>query len=182
MCWLFVGILMVFSLVSCGVNLKQDEAEKIITEHFGFPKPVNTIIRGRIQSDFGNAIKKMIADKYVYLNPDRHKISAKLIPDYLPTEKGKEFINGINFIVIGKTYYFDGAVVKESLKSIDEILVDKESKEAIVKYTTKFEPFEPSYSTLCINERCMFFGENIHKENQRKIKLKKYDVGWRFPE
>lgn len=180
--YLFLGALIVAaSLVSCGVNLSQKEAEKLLSEHFGYPEPVMTVIDDRYGLKIRNGVQKILTDGYAYHNPKASDGSwnAALVPDYLPTDKGKEFIEKIRFNELWGYFTYVGAVVQESLISIDEILIDEESKTALIKYTTKYEPIEPFYSAICLDKRCEFFAENIHKKNQRKARFKKYDKGWR---
>ena len=175
-----------YLLISCGVSLQENEATKIINEHFGFPKPVITMIDGDAMSHTGQGIRQGIiriirTSGYVYNNPAASG-AATLVPDYLPTEKGKGFIEGIYHNRFSDRYTFRGALVKESLDAIQEILIDKESKMVTVKYTTKFEPIEPLYSSICINSGCPFFGDQLKRRPTHKINLKKYDKGWRIPE
>ena len=182
---IFVSVGIVFLLSACGVNLQENEASKIINEHFGFPKPVMSYLSGNANTDIGQGIIKIIQTTgYVVHNPEASggSVSAALATDFLPTEKGKGIIDGIDHNGFYDSYTYRGSVVSESLDSIKEILIDKETKTAIVKFTTKYEPIEPLYSSVCINERCQFFGDQISKNPERKIELKKYDKGWRFPE
>jgi len=174
-------------LTACNsTSLEDSEATKIINDHFGFPKPVMMILDGHEDNDiWGQAIINFIRTSgYVYNNPAHGmgSVQAALAPTYLPTEKGKGIIKRIDYNGFYKSYTYDGAVVKESLDSIQEILIDKETKIATVKYATKFEPIEPLYSSLCIDRRCKFFGEGLKQKRKNLIKLKKYDKGWRIPQ
>jgi hypothetical protein len=178
--YFFCTILISISLLSCGVNLEQDEAEQVITKHFKFPKPSTTFVVAKQGEKHYKNIIKLVREGYVLPYPDKKK-SNKQREVFLPTEKGKDIIAQIVFEPWWKSYSCSIAVVQKSLKSIDEILIDEESKEATIKYTTKYEPIEPFYSDFCIDKLCSYYGEKINREHKKTIKLKKYDKGWRVP-
>jgi hypothetical protein len=186
---LLVSSLMAISLVSCGVNLNEEEAARLITENLGLPRAVMTkVLVQRTPSEtlpveVIQGMESLVEDGYLR-KPER---GGNLL---VPTEKGKKFVEG--YVALENRFKVDrgiknyslfvGVVVKEVLKAIHEILIDEETKIAIISYTTGYERFEPLYSAICVVPECEYFGEGTEREEQRKIQLKKYDKGWRVLE
>lgn len=174
----FVICLISFLSVSCAVAISEDQASKIINDHLDDSRPIITVVSLiKRDSEAGMTIRKIIADGYVYHNPEAQKNA--MLPDYLPTDKGKHLIEKIFFNEFYKEYTYMGAVVDSYVKEINEILIDNESKIAIITYTSGLKAIEPYFSSFCINKTCRYYGDNINKTSTGKIKLKKYDKGWR---
>jgi len=168
-----------FLFISCGVSLEENEARKVIDDYLGHSDPVAsiTIIGNKWHPVVREGIIKIIQTTgYVYDNP---KANSPFVYKYLPTEKGTGLIDGIKYDNFSGDYIYFGAVVKRSVMSIQEILIDKESKIATVKFTLKYEPIEPLYASICIDSSCRFFGDVMKERPEGTIKLKKYDKGWR---
>jgi len=64
-------------------------------------------------------------------------------------------------------------------KSLSEILIDKESKVATITFSTILEPIEPFYSLVCVDKKCRYYNMTLNETKTNKMKLKKYDKGWR---
>lgn len=172
---------MVLLLLSCGQNMTDDEAKRIISQYLKYPQPLfNGSQAGPAGStDIGRFIKgieKLEADGYIREGSEKSGGRGNN-KDYLPTDKGRDYIAGI--YVRDSFAYYNGAVCNEVIKKIDGVDIEKNGL-ATIRFTTGYEPIEPFYSLLCINNYCECFGEKLKKTETRTIRVKKYERGWRL--
>ncbi|MDA3880265.1 MAG: hypothetical protein PF436_07760 [Prolixibacteraceae bacterium] len=170
--WLFVGVIIIaLILISCGEQLNNERAKEIISEYKEYPEPYifyDTYDYGTTEA---KGINKIVSGEYVYLDNQN-----SVMKWYKPTEKGKDFIQSITYSNYSRDIRASFAMYSKHIKTIDEILVDKEKNIAIVKYTLGYVPLEPIYSYMCPSKDC------YKKARKKEIKLKKYDKGWRVLE
>jgi hypothetical protein len=163
-----------------GGGPSQEEARKIISQYFGYPKLLVDIIHagpagGQGLRKFEKAIKRLVKDGYLKKVPGAG-------PDeyYVPTSRSSQYIRGV---YIKESFpLYEGAVCKEVVKKIDEILYDRQKNTAVITFTSGLEPIEPFYSLFCINKYCEYFGKRIKKTEKQKLRLVKYGEGWRLGE
>jgi len=172
-CSLLAMIVICFSC-SFGHSLSNEEAHKIISDHFP-PKPLNVMFFANADNNPNiiKGIQKLIADGFVRRNPNTQYTEG---PDYyVPTDKGRQHIVRIGRS--GNLYAFNGSVCSEVVKKIDEVLLDKKTNSAIVAYTLGIEPIQPIYYSVCIDNSCPYYG--LKESRITKVKLHRYDKGWR---
>lgn len=168
-----------FLLAFGGGGLSEDDARKIISQYFGYPKPlVNIIHAGPAGSPdlqkFVKGIDRLIKDGYIKNAP--HTGGAEKY--YAPTSKSNNYVKGV---YIKDSYpFYEGAVCSEVIKKIDDIRYDRQKDTATITFTTGLAPIEPFYSLFCINRYCDYFGEKIKKTEKQKLQLRKYGSSWRM--
>lgn len=166
------------ALLSCTAGLSREDAAKIVSRYFGYPKPLMGIVTpgpagGTGVAQFMKGVNKLEAEGYA----SGRESKASSGKSYLPTEKSKAYMVGI---YINDSYpLYEGAVCREVLKSIDSIDFTEGNDIATVTFTAGLEPIEPVYSLLCINRFCDCFGKDFRKTRTLKLKLHKYEKGWR---
>ena len=165
-------IITIGSFFSCAPNLSEDEAKKVISQHFK-PEPISCDFNSK-NPFYETAIRKLMTDGYI-----TYGFSNEYKQRYEPTQKGAPYLDTITYDKTDKDWYFWGKVVNKVVKDIKEVLIDKNNNSAVVTVTFGFVPVEPFYSLLCIEEKCWYFAEKINQIEEKKIKLKKYDKGWR---
>jgi hypothetical protein len=161
-----------------GGGLSREEARKIISQYFGYPKLLVDIIHagpagGPGLQKFKAGIKRLVNDGYLKKVPGAG-------PDeyYAPTSRSSEYIRGV---YIKESFpLYEGAVCREVVRKIDDIRYEKQKNIAVITFTTGLEPIEPYYSLFCINKFCDYFGERIKKTEKQKMRLIKYGEGWRL--
>jgi len=175
---LMVPVLLAASC-SKGKPLTESEARKILIQHQKNSRNIGSISVQRIdqRSAMGRGIQKLFGQGFA-VNDDRQSTHA-----YALTQKGKELISKLSLDCLGfnpaECYYgFSGAVVKESILSIQEIALDKQGQTAQVSYTVGYEPVEPLYSLVCVDANCEFAGDGRKRTKTRKALLKKTLKGW----
>ena len=171
---------MALLLLSCGQKMSDDEAKRIIGQYLKYPQPLFNGSHagpagGKDIAVFMKGIEKLKADGYIMEGPA--KSGGGNNKDYLPTEKSRDYINGI--YIRDAFAYYDGAVCSEVIKKIEGVEIDK-SGVATIRFKTGYEPIEPFYSLLCINNYCECFGEKLKKTETSAIRVKKYEKGWRL--
>ncbi len=172
---------MALLLLSCAQQkMSDDEAKRIIGQYLKYPQPLFNGSHagpagGKDTATFIKGIEKLKADGYIMEGPA--KSGGGNNKDFLPTEKSKDYVYGI--YIRDAFAYYDGAVCTEVIKKIEGVEIDK-SGVATIKFKTGYEPIEPYYSLLCINNYCECFGEKLKKTETRAIKVKKYEWGWRL--
>ncbi len=178
----FLFAVMSLFLFSCGQKISDEEARKIIGQYMKYPQP---LFNGGSQAGpagskdtaaFIKGIEKLEADGYITRGPARSGGDGNN-RDYLPTEKGKDYIRGV--YIRDAFAYYDGAVCSEVIRKIKGVEMDKGGV-ATIRYKIGYEPIEPFYSLLCINNYCHCFGEKLKKTEERALKVKKYERGWRI--
>jgi hypothetical protein len=176
-------ILSAMSLVlfSCGQKMSDEEAKRIIGQYMKYPQPLfNGSHAGPAGSvdipRFIKGIEKLEADGYIREGSDRSGLRGNN-KNYLATAKSKDFMSGI--YIRDAFAYYDGAVCSEVIKKIEGVDIEKNDR-ATIGFTTGYEPIEPFYSLLCINNYCECFGEKLKKTQRRTIRVKKYEKGWRL--
>jgi len=172
------GLIILFSVISCsaGSNLSEGEAKKIITQ--SFPYSGYVFPHGNPEATWVWCKKE---DLQNLLNSGHLRFHKDGI--YIPTEKGTIYTeDSKNYPIIEYSYpsnfIYKGPLVKRFIKDINEILIDKQTNTAIVKFNVDYKPVEPYYSTLCAVKK----DDYCNKANYPKqgvINLKKYDKGWR---
>lgn len=172
---------MILVLFSCGQKMSDDDAKRIISQYLKYPQPLlNGSHVGPAGSGdvprFIKGIEKLEADGYIKEDLDKSGRTGNN-KNYLPTGKSKDYMTGI--YIRDAFAYYDGAVCSEVIKKIDGVDMEKDDR-ATIRFTTGYEPIEPFYSLLCINNHCECFGEKLKKVERRTIKLKKYEKGWRL--
>jgi len=172
---------MALLLLSCGQKMSDEEAKRIIGQYLKYPQPLFNGSHagpagGKDTAAFIKGIEKLQADGYIREGSARSGGRGNT-KDYLPTEKGRDYMTGI--YIRDAFAYYDGAVCTEVIKKIEGVDIEKNGR-ATIRYSTGYEPIEPFYSLLCINNYCECFGEKLKKTETRAIRLKKYERGWRL--
>jgi hypothetical protein len=178
---LILSLAMALLLLSCGQKMSDEEAKRIIGQYLKYPQPLfNGSQAGPAGSKdiarFIKGIEKLEADGYIREGYARSGGGGNN-KDYLPTEKGRDYVAGI--YIRDAFAYYDGAVCSEVIKKIEGVDIDKNDR-ATIRFSTGYEPIEPFYSLLCINNYCECFGQKLKKTETRTIRLKKYEKGWRL--
>jgi hypothetical protein len=167
------------ALLSCAPTLSKEEARTIIKQYLGYPKPLMGIVTAGPEGNpaieqFIKGIHKLEAEGYASAQPSKSQTDKS----YLPTEKSRDYMVGI---YIKDSYpLYEGAVCREVIKSIDGIEFTGGHDAATVAFTTGLEPIEPVYSLLCINKYCDCFGKDFKETQPLKLKLHRYEKGWRI--
>ncbi len=173
---------MVLVLFSCGQKkISDDEAKRIISQYLKYPQPLfHGIHTGPVGSGdipkFIQGIEKLQADGYIREVSNKAGLRGNN-KNYLATDKGKDYVSGI--YIRDAFVYYNGAVCSEVLKKIDGVDIEKNDGVAI-RFSVGYEPIEPFYSHLCINDYCECFGEKLKKAESRMIRVKRYEKGWRL--
>jgi hypothetical protein len=167
-------------LLSCSQQISDDEAKKMVLQCVEYPQPVfNMTHAGHAGSPdvprFVQGIEKLAAEGYIREEGMGGK--GEKNRTFIPTERGKGLINGV--YIRDSFAMFDGAVCTDVLRKIEGVELDKDTGTVTVRYVTGYEPIEPFYSLLCINDYCEYFGEKLKKEETRSVKLRKSGNGWR---
>jgi hypothetical protein len=168
-------------LLSCGQKMSDDEAKRIIGQYLKYPQPLFNGSHagpagGKDVAVFIKGIEKLEADGYIR-EGSAGSGGRGTNKDYLPTEKSGNYMNGI--YIRDSFAYYDGAVCTEVIKKIEGVDIDKRGV-ATIRFKTGYEPIQPFYSLLCINNYCECFGERLKKTETRAIRVKKYEKGWRL--
>ncbi|HSB31796.1 MAG TPA: hypothetical protein VLD55_09355 [Candidatus Sulfobium mesophilum] len=168
-------------IFSCGQKMSDDEAKKIINQYLKYPHPLfNGCSSGPAGSaDFPRFIKgieKLKADGYLKEAPDNPR-SGTNNRDYLPADKGRDYMTGI--YVRDAFVLYNGAVCNEVIRKIEGVDMEKD-RVATIRFATGYEPVQPFYSLLCLNDYCECFGERLKKVQMRTIRVRKYERGWRL--
>ena len=168
-------------LLSCSQQISDDEAKKMVLQCVKYPQPVfNMTHAGHAGSPdipkFIQGIEKLAAEGYIR---EESGVEGKGEKNrtYMPTDKGQGLVSGV--YIRDSFAMFDGALCNEVIKKIEGVDFDKDNATATVRYVTGYEPIEPFYSLLCINDYCEYFGERLKKEETRVAKLKKSGNGWK---
>ena len=74
---------------------------------------------------------------------------------------------------------YNGAVCNEVIRKIEGVDMEKDSV-ATIRFATGYEPVQPFYSLLCLNDYCECFGERLKKVQMRTVRVRKYEGGWRL--
>ncbi len=170
--YVFTAALSLF-LFSCGQKMSDDEARRIINQYLKYPQPLfNGCSSGPAGSAdvpmFIKGIEKLKADGYIKENPDNPGSGNNR--NYLPTDKGKDYMTGI--YIRDSFALYNGAVCSEVIKKIESVDMGKDGL-ATIRFTTGYEPIQPFYSLLCINDSCECFGEKLQKVQGRAIRVRK---------
>ncbi len=177
----FLTVISAALLVSCS-QMSDDEARRIILQYMKYPEPVFNITHAGPAGSpdipkFIKGAEKLASDGYLTEEAVKSGGSQK-DRIYRPTEKTRNYVTGV---YVGESFaLYDGALCNEVLKKIGSVEVDKERGTAVINYSTGYEPIEPIYSLLCINDYCAYFGDKLKKEEARMIRVKKYGKGWRI--
>ncbi len=168
-------------LISCSQGISDDEAKKMVLRVVAYPQPVFNMTHAGHPGDpdiprFIEGVKKLAAEGYIKEDASGSG-SYENNKTYVPTEKSRGTMTGI--YLRGSFVMFDGAVCNEVLKKIDGVDFNKGSGVATVRYVTRYEPIEPFYSLLCLNEHCEYFGEKLKREETRTVKLKRTGNDWK---
>ena len=161
-----------------GGGPSQEEARKIISQYFGYPKLLDGIIHagpagGPGLKKFKKGIDRLVKEGYLKKAPGAG-------PDeyYVPTSRSSRYVKGV--YIKDSFPMYEGAVCREVVKKIDDIRYDRKKNTAVITFTSGLEPIEPFYSLFCINNFCEYFGEKIKETETQKLRLMKYGEGWRL--
>ena len=168
-------------LLSCVQQIPDDEAKKMVLQCVAYPQPVfNMTHAGYAGSSdilrFTEGVKKLAAEGYVREDPAGSG-NDETNRTYVPTERSQGVFTGI--YIRGSFVMYDGAVCNEVIKKIEKVDFDKNARMATIRYLTGYEPIEPFYSLLCLNEYCEYFGEKLKREQTRTARLRKTGSGWK---
>jgi hypothetical protein len=168
-------------LLSCSQKISDDEAKKMVLRAVPYPQPVFNMTHaghagGADIPRFIGGVNKLAAEGYIREDAagSGHDETNRT---YVPTEKSRGVFTGI--YMRGSFVMYDGAVCNEVLKKIEEVDFDKDTGTATIRYVTGYQPIEPFYSLLCLNEHCEYFGEKLKREETRTVKLRKEGSGWK---
>ncbi len=158
-------------------ELSEKDALKLISQYFGYPKPLVEVVHAgpsgsRDLQKFVKGIDALIRDGYLKSAP--HSGGADKY--YMPTSKGSKYVRQV--YIKDSFPIYEGAVCTEVLRKIDEIRYDSRENTATISFTTALEPVEPFYSLFCINKYCDYFGEKIKRTEKQKLRLKKAGNIW----
>lgn len=166
-----------FLLAFGGGGISKEDARKIISHYFGYPKPLMNIVHagpagGPDLQKFVKAIDRLLKEGYIKNAP--HAGGGEKY--YAPTSKSNNYVTGI--YIKDSFPIYEGAVCSEVVKTIDDIRYDRQKNTATVTFTAGLEPVEPFYSLFCINKYCDYFGDKIKKTEKQKLQLRKSGNGW----
>jgi hypothetical protein len=126
-------------------------------------------------------IQKLISEGYLVINKEKSDANYNYGKYFIPTDKGKNYINGeLFFWFMGEEYRIEIALANKAFKGIKEILIDEQNNVAYVSYWIANEKIEPLFSLVCGNESFCVDKYNIGNKHEEKIRLKKFDKGWRI--
>jgi hypothetical protein len=165
------------------LKLSRDEAKAIIQKEEGYPKPVGDLQLGARAEIVVPIIKKLIDSGYIESDLEEKEnvygIRGIRTQIYLPTEKGKANIEKIRLIYRGESLQssaFHGSVAVADIREIKEIVIDRESGVATVRYVLHASPVEPLYEMLCsAGVDC----GHLQKLKPGEIRLKRIDKVWK---
>lgn len=172
-------LVIIGSLLSCAPKLSREKAATIVSQYMGYPRILMGIVTagpagGPAVKQFMEGINKLEEEGYISGQPSKNKTEKS----YLPTEKSKTYMTGI---YIKDSYpLYEGAVCREVLKSVDAVKFSQGGDVATVIFTKGLQPIEPVYSLLCINRSCDCFGKDFRKTQTLKLKLHRFEKGWRI--
>ncbi len=175
----FLFLCVTGALLSCAPKLSKEQAATIVSRYFGYPKPLTGIVTAGPAGSpaikqFMKGIRKLEADGFATVQPSKSPKDKA----YTPTDKSRAYMVGI---YIKDSYpLYEGAVCREVLKSIEGIQFSGGHDAATVTFTAGLEPIEPVYSLLCINKFCDCFGKDFKKTDTLKLRLHRYEKGWRI--
>ena len=165
-------------LSSCtgGDHLSPGEAKKIIAAHFKYPIIVSKRIDVR---ENGTEVLRFLKNGgYIASSPIR-----TCCGDYYPTtEKGRPYFGEIIQNLSEAKLSFDCGYSKKVIKSIEEIVIDKQTNSATVKYVEGLEPNEPIFSSVIKKSRGGGPDININETQTITAKLKQFAEGWKVEE
>ncbi|MCG8607019.1 hypothetical protein MJD09_18805 [bacterium] len=162
-------------LCSCGADLTEDEARKLLEIELGLPKliereykideksyyPENPPYRrgGKLvlrNSKAFEGLQQLVSEGYFRRNPKPGGFAL------FATEKGKANLGNVDIITSSgrldvsspsyrfKVCRFKASIYKQVFGRIEEILMDPHTqKKATVTFTTKWDPIEPFFSLIC---------------------------------
>jgi len=161
-------------ILSCSsVKLTEEEATRLIREAKAYPMLISvTLYDIKPKTGLGLEINRLIEDGYLIPgNYSGHEI----------TEKGKHLVQKCVWNSFWKKYeIFNPFTHKIDIKKISEILVDNDTKTAVVKYEIGVFPTEYFYKLIEIDrERIEKASKDSDKTLEVQIRLKKWDQGWR---
>jgi hypothetical protein len=168
-------------LLSCSQQIPDDEAKKMVLQCVAYPQPVFNMVHAGHAGDsdipkFIHGVEKLAAEGYIAEEAGEASKGEKN-RTYVPTDKSRSFMTGV--YIRGSFVMYDGAVCNEVLKKIEGVDFDKNAGVATIRYLTGYEPIEPFYSLLCLNEYCEYFGEKLKREETRTARLRKTGNGWK---
>jgi hypothetical protein len=165
-------------LFSCSQKISDDEAKRMILKAVPYPQPVfNMTHAGRAGTQdiprFVQGVERLAAEGYIREDGSGTPNNRT----YLPTEKSKGVLVGV--YLRGSFVMYDGAVCNEVVKKVSDVEFDEGTATATIRYVTGYEPIEPFYSHLCLNEHCEYFGEKLKREEMKTVKLRKIGGIWK---
>ena len=175
--FLLVGVI-VSILPSCtgGDHLSQGEAKKIIAAHFKYPIIVSKRIDVRDNST--EVLRFLKNEGYIAASPIR-----TCCGDYYPTtEKGRPYFGEIIKNLSAANLSFDCGYSKRVIKSIEEIVIDKQTNSATVKYVEGLEPNEPIFSNVIKKSQGEGSNLDFNETQTITVKLKQFAEGWKVAE
>jgi hypothetical protein len=163
---------------SAGGPSKED-ARKIISQYFGYPKPLMGIVHAGPAGSpdlqkFMKGINRLLNDGYIKNAPGAGATGKY----YAPTSKSGNYVTAI--YIKDSFPVYEGAVCSEVIKKIEDIRYDGQKNTAVITFTAGMEPVEPFYSLFCINKYCDYFGEKLKKTERQKLRLRKSGNSWRI--
>jgi hypothetical protein len=159
---------------ACGVKLSEDEAKKIITEHFK-PEPVFKTVLVNGNTDISRQLDKLRTDGSAVLSEKFEDILT-----YKATPKGEKYFSKMQFNETNKGYYGSVNIGYKVVKGIKELLTDSKNNTATVIVVFGYERLEPMYSLVskAFPSEC----PNFDKTEEVKVIMKKYDQAWKIQE
>jgi hypothetical protein len=173
-----LGIICIFLLQACGVNLSDKEASSIIIAHEKLPQMIflNAYGIGKTEPLY-QVINRLVGEGYAV---NANKKIGDQHDSFSITEKGKPLLESLEWNGWAAAWNAQIYTSEVSLKSIKELLIDKDAKSAEVtgvfqqKLTDNFKNLRaevPEYYK---------FKNIIDQTYEKKYTMKKWDKGWRI--
>jgi len=165
-------IILLPAICGAGQKLSNEEALKIINNDLGYPK-LSTVLGGGgkllIIKQSDPVVKTLIDEKYLTSKKGQDQLW------FNQTEKGSKYIgkvdSGMDDIWLQMEY-------KIIIKGIKDILIDEQANIANVEYVMGYEPIDNNPLFIGLLRR-INNGHFINHTWVERVRLKKYDKGWR---
>lgn len=167
-------------LLSCSQQISDDEAKKLVLRATTYPQPVFAMVHAGNAgnpdiSRFVQGVEKLAAEGYI--KEDAAAGGDAGNRTYVATEKSEGLLTGA--YIRDSFAMYDGAVCNEVFRKIEEVDFDKATFVATIRYVTGYQPIEPFYSLLCLNEYCECFGDKLRRKEARTLKVRKVGNDWK---
>jgi hypothetical protein len=170
-------LVLVASTVGCKVRLSQEEAKDLIEREFGYPRPSYTYVA------FWGAQVPEVWD-YLTKNGNRESSPVRvqgLKSFYQPTATAKRYVGSeIEMNREDNNLGFQCGYLIGQIK-VTEVLIDRKTDTASVRYVVAWEYNEPFASVVRRNHKFIdeWNATRLRSPERRSVEIKRFDKGWR---